>query len=54
MYRKFLRIKFQDVRPVHEWLHKYNHFEKFSFTNTKGARIIFYRNPNDDQLLDLK
>ncbi|CAD8072974.1 unnamed protein product [Paramecium sonneborni] len=43
----FLKLlsQFQDVRPVHEWLFKYAHFDKFEYVDQTGTKQLFYDLP---------
>ncbi|CAD8133316.1 unnamed protein product [Paramecium pentaurelia] len=43
----FLKLlsQFQDVRPVHEWLFKYAHFDKFEYVDVMGTKQQFYDLP---------
>ncbi|CAD8063437.1 unnamed protein product [Paramecium primaurelia] len=43
----FLKLlsQFQDVRPVHEWLFKYAHFDKFEYIDVMGTKQVFYDLP---------
>ncbi|CAD8167349.1 unnamed protein product [Paramecium octaurelia] len=43
----FLKLisQFQDVRPVHEWLFKYAHFDKFEYVDVMGIKQLFYDFP---------
>jgi hypothetical protein len=39
-FLKFIRT-LEDVRPVSEWLYKFQNSEKFSYQSEKGMRLIY-------------
>ena len=45
MYAIF--AKFNDVRPVAEWLYKYHNFDNFSYVNGHNQRQVYQINDFD-------